>query len=198
MTTRPSASRLAGVSVDARVSFRKDAFSRRACSSRTAASPDHRSCRFHPTGRKGKPIAVNLAPAIRTSSTRCAKPALQAPKQDLKTALAKIVPGRLADELAREFGLKPAASRTSPTRHCAGRRRSSTTGNSRRSERKGTAPPRSRSAVSIRRSCRPRRSRRQRCPGLYFIGEVVDVTGHLGGFNFQWAWSSGHAAGQAV
>jgi predicted Rossmann fold flavoprotein len=35
-------------------------------------------------------------------------------------------------------------------------------------------------------------------PGLYFIGEVVDVTGHLGGFNFQWAWSSGHAAGRYV
>lgn len=34
--------------------------------------------------------------------------------------------------------------------------------------------------------------------GLYFIGEVVDVTGHLGGFNFQWAWASGHAAGQFV
>jgi len=33
-------------------------------------------------------------------------------------------------------------------------------------------------------------------PGLYFIGEVVDVTGHLGGHNFQWAWASGHAAGQ--
>jgi predicted Rossmann fold flavoprotein len=33
---------------------------------------------------------------------------------------------------------------------------------------------------------------------LYFIGEVVDVTGHLGGFNFQWAWSSGYAAGNAV
>ena len=33
-------------------------------------------------------------------------------------------------------------------------------------------------------------------PGLFFIGEVVDVTGHLGGFNFQWAWSSGHAAGR--
>jgi len=38
----------------------------------------------------------------------------------------------------------------------------------------------------------------QRVPGLYCIGEVVDVTGHLGGFNFQWAWSSGHAAGEAV
>lgn len=35
-------------------------------------------------------------------------------------------------------------------------------------------------------------------PGLFFIGEVVDVTGHLGGFNFQWAWSSGHSAGQFV
>ena len=32
-------------------------------------------------------------------------------------------------------------------------------------------------------------------PGLYFVGEVLDVTGHLGGFNFQWAWSSGYAAG---
>ena len=34
-----------------------------------------------------------------------------------------------------------------------------------------------------------------RAPGLYFIGEVVDVTGWLGGYNFQWAWASGHAAG---
>ena len=38
----------------------------------------------------------------------------------------------------------------------------------------------------------------KKVPGLYFIGEVVDVTGHLGGFNFQWAWSSGYAAGQSV
>jgi predicted Rossmann fold flavoprotein len=37
-----------------------------------------------------------------------------------------------------------------------------------------------------------------RVPGLYFIGEAVDVTGHLGGFNFQWAWASGHAAGEAA
>ena len=44
-------------------------------------------------------------------------------------------------------------------------------------------------------SSRTMESRRQ--PGLYFIGEVVDVTGWLGGYNFQWAWSSGWAAGQA-
>jgi predicted flavoprotein YhiN len=35
-------------------------------------------------------------------------------------------------------------------------------------------------------------------PGLYFIGEVVDVTGWLGGYNLQWAWSSGWVAGQVV
>lgn len=34
--------------------------------------------------------------------------------------------------------------------------------------------------------------------GLYFIGEVVDVTGWLGGYNFQWAWASGHACAQAL
>lgn len=35
-------------------------------------------------------------------------------------------------------------------------------------------------------------------PGLFFVGEVMDVTGWLGGYNFQWAWASGHAAGQSV
>ena len=35
-------------------------------------------------------------------------------------------------------------------------------------------------------------------PGLYFIGEAVDVTGWLGGYNFQWAWASGWAAGQVA
>jgi predicted Rossmann fold flavoprotein len=38
----------------------------------------------------------------------------------------------------------------------------------------------------------------KKLPGLYFIGECLDVTGWLGGYNFQWAWSSGHAAGQVV
>jgi predicted Rossmann fold flavoprotein len=38
----------------------------------------------------------------------------------------------------------------------------------------------------------------RRCPGLHFIGEVVDVTGWLGGYNFQWAWASAHACAQAL
>jgi hypothetical protein len=38
----------------------------------------------------------------------------------------------------------------------------------------------------------------RKVPGLYFIGEVVDVTGWLGGYNFQWAWASAHACGTAI
>ena len=38
----------------------------------------------------------------------------------------------------------------------------------------------------------------RKVPGLFFIGEVVDVTGHLGGHNFQWAWASGASAGRAL
>ena len=38
----------------------------------------------------------------------------------------------------------------------------------------------------------------RRVPGLYFVGEVLDVTGWLGGYNFQWAWASGHAAGSVA
>lgn len=45
--------------------------------------------------------------------------------------------------------------------------------------------------------CLSSRTMESTVSGLFFIGEVVDVTGQLGGFNFQWAWSSGHAAGQA-
>ncbi len=44
----------------------------------------------------------------------------------------------------------------------------------------------------------PRTMETRKVPGLFFIGEVVDVTGQLGGFNFQWAWASGFCAGQAI
>jgi predicted flavoprotein YhiN len=47
-----------------------------------------------------------------------------------------------------------------------------------------------------RTACRTFEARR--VPGLHIIGEAVDVTGWLGGYNFQWAWASGWAAGQAV
>jgi len=44
----------------------------------------------------------------------------------------------------------------------------------------------------------PRTMESRRCPGLYLVGEMVDVDGRLGGFNFQWAWSSAMAAARAL
>jgi predicted flavoprotein YhiN len=38
----------------------------------------------------------------------------------------------------------------------------------------------------------------RRCPGLYIVGEILDVDGRIGGFNFQWAWSTGYVAGTAL
>ncbi len=54
-----------------------------------------------------------------------------------------------------------------------------------------------RGGVSTR-ALNPKTMEAKQAPGLFFIGEVVDVTGWLGGYNFQWAWSSGYAAGQAA
>ena len=44
----------------------------------------------------------------------------------------------------------------------------------------------------------PKTLESRKIPGLYFIGEVVDVTGWLGGYNFQWAWASGYTAAHAI
>jgi predicted Rossmann fold flavoprotein len=44
----------------------------------------------------------------------------------------------------------------------------------------------------------PATMRSRICPGLYLVGEILDVDGRLGGFNFQWAWSSGWIAGEAI
>jgi predicted flavoprotein YhiN len=44
----------------------------------------------------------------------------------------------------------------------------------------------------------PARMESRWCPGLYLVGEILDVDGRLGGFNFQWAWSSAWVAGRAI
>jgi predicted Rossmann fold flavoprotein len=54
-----------------------------------------------------------------------------------------------------------------------------------------------RGGVSTR-ALNPKTMEAKQAPGLFFVGEVVDVTGWLGGYNFQWAWSSGYAAGQSA
>ena len=82
------------------------------------------------------------------------------------------------------------------TSACATSRRASRPGRCCRRARSATTRPKSRWAASTRAGLSSKTMAALAVPGLYFVGEVVDVTGWLGGYNFQWAWASGHAAGQ--
>ncbi|MBS8261548.1 NAD(P)/FAD-dependent oxidoreductase [Roseibium polysiphoniae] len=187
--------RLAGVSVDALVSFGKTSF-------REGLLFTHRGLsgpsilQISSYWQEGKPITVDLSPtrdafeAFRTART-------ESPKQDLKTVLGQLLPNRLADELSREFGLKGRLADLSDKVL----RRASEAINRWQLTPVGTEGYRTAEVTLGGVSTKELSSKTfeaSKVPGLYFIGEVVDVTGYLGGFNFQWAWSSGHACGQAV
>ena len=139
-----------------------------------------------------QPIAIDLAPASEvTASFRDPKTPRDA--GTLRAELRKTLPNRLAD---RWVELHPPASWSNAAladfeRHthawtivAAG-----TEGFEKAEVTAGGIDTDELSAKTM--ECR-------RLPGLFFIGEVVDVTGHLGGFNFQWAWASGAAAGTAL
>ncbi|WP_289032283.1 NAD(P)/FAD-dependent oxidoreductase [uncultured Roseibium sp.] len=187
--------RLAGVSVDALVSFGKTSF-------REGLLFTHRGLsgpsilQISSYWQEGKPITVDLSPtrdafeAFRTART-------ESPKQDLKTVLGQLLPNRLADELSKEFGLKGRLADLSDKVL----RRAGEAVNRWQLTPVGTEGYRTAEVTLGGVSTKELSSKTfeaSKVPGLYFIGEVVDVTGHLGGFNFQWAWSSGHACGQAV
>ncbi|MEP4034493.1 NAD(P)/FAD-dependent oxidoreductase [Roseibium polysiphoniae] len=187
--------RLAGVSVDALVSFGKTSF-------REGLLFTHRGLsgpsilQISSYWQEGKPITVDLSPtrdafeAFRTART-------ESPKQDLKTVLGQLLPNRLADELSREFGLKGRLADLSDKVL----RRAGEAINRWQLTPVGTEGYRTAEVTLGGVSTKELSSKTfesNKVPGLYFIGEVVDVTGHLGGFNFQWAWSSGHACGHAV
>ncbi|NBN79148.1 aminoacetone oxidase family FAD-binding enzyme [Microvirga tunisiensis] len=187
--------KLAGVSVDAVVRFGKTAF-------REGLLFTHRGLsgpsilQISSYWREGQPISVDLAPG--TDVFAALKEARQAQgRQDIRTAVGHILPRRLAEELATEYGLGGRLADLSDKvlRQTADRL------NAWSLLPAGTEGYRT-AEVTLGGVDTDELSSRTmaatRVPGLFFIGEVVDVTGHLGGFNFQWAWASGHAAGQSV
>ena len=121
----------------------------------------------------------------------------QRPGVELKTALAELLPKRLAQRLCeRWLENRPLRQyRAAELREIAARLESwpvtpsGTEGYRTAEVTLGGVDTRELSSVMME---------SRRVPSLYFIGEVVDVTGHLGGYNFQWAWASGVAAGRAV
>ncbi|WP_305988000.1 NAD(P)/FAD-dependent oxidoreductase [Roseibium sp. MMSF_3544] len=187
--------RLAGVSVDAKVSFQKTTF-------REGLLFTHRGLsgpsilQISSYWQEGKPIAVNLVPETDVfESLRDARG--ESPRQDLKTALGQLLPNRLADELSDVFSLKGRLADQSDKVL----RRAADHLNRWQLTPVGTEGYRT-AEVTLggvdTKELSSKTMESSKVPGLFFIGEVVDVTGHLGGFNFQWAWSSGHAAGQFV
>lgn len=118
------------------------------------------------------------------------------PEQELKTALSRLLPKRLADKLLelgvyqnqplKALNAKSAARIAESLQHYVFRPNGT--------EGYRTAEVTLGGVDTNELSSKTMEAKKQ--PGLYFIGEVVDVTGWLGGYNFQWAWSSGWVAGQ--
>ncbi len=145
---------------------------------------------------EGEPIVINLAPGREMFSFLKAHKQNQ-PRLHISKALAEILPRRLAQSICDERDDSGPLANLSDTRL----RALASTINAWHVKPIGTEGYRraevTRGGVDTRElSSQTMEANKQ--PGLFFIGEVVDVTGHLGGFNFQWAWSSGYVAGQYV
>ncbi len=140
----------------------------------------------------GQPVVFDLAPGqVWTDPLR-----MQTSQRDLstaRTALRAVLPHRLAD---RWLALQPPAAWTNQGLGEAESALHRWTIYPAGTEGYEKAEVTAGGVDTAELSARTMESRK--VPGLYFIGEVVDVTGHLGGFNFQWAWASGAAAGRAL
>jgi predicted Rossmann fold flavoprotein len=186
---------LAGVSVDARVSAGKARFEEAMLfTHRGLSGPAVLQASSY--WREGEAIEVDMAPGADVLAAL--KAARQANgRQGAATALAEHVPKRLADLLVEQAGLGGPIADASDKRLAAlaeavNRWRVKPVG----SEGYRTAEV---TLGGIDTAALDQKTMAAKTvPGLYFVGEVVDVTGWLGGYNFQWAWASGWAAGQAA
>ncbi len=146
--------------------------------------------------REGQEIVVSMAPGQDVFATLKAAKASN-PRQAVHTALSALVPARLAQKLADDAGARSKLADTPD----AVLRALDTAVNGWRVKPVGSEGYRTAEVTLGGVDTRDLNSTTMAAndvPGLYFIGECVDVTGWLGGYNFQWAWSSGWAAGQVV
>jgi predicted Rossmann fold flavoprotein len=146
--------------------------------------------------REGRDLAIDLAPGIDVSAGLKALRRSH-PRQEMATALAGFIPKRLAAVMADTIASPERIADFSDallTKVTAAVKQWRVRPNGTEGYR--TAEVTLGGVDTSGLSSKTFESRS--VPGLYFIGEVVDVTGHLGGFNFQWAWSSGCAAARHV
>ncbi len=144
----------------------------------------------------GQPLSLNLLPNDDAETWLAAQQA-ERPASELKTVLSEALPKRFAQRLCeRWIDNKPLRQYRAAELKAIAAQLSEWPITASGTEGYRTAEVTLGGVDTDELSSSTMQSRR--VPGLYFIGEVVDVTGWLGGYNFQWAWASGHAAGHSV
>nr|WP_321527199.1 NAD(P)/FAD-dependent oxidoreductase [uncultured Cohaesibacter sp.] len=186
---------LAGLSVDAEVRFGKVMF-------REGLLFTHRGLsgpsilQISSYWQEGNPVTINLAPGANCLESLMAARKSN-PKQDVATSLSDILPKRLAKAIIEREGIKGHIAeqgdkllrKLDEAVHRWQVIPVGTEGYRTAEVTLGGVDTKALSSKTMQAND---------VPGLYFIGEVVDVTGQLGGYNFQWAWASGAAAGRAL
>jgi predicted Rossmann fold flavoprotein len=186
---------LAGVSVDATVSCAGASFRENVLFTHRGLSGPA-ILQISSFWRQGDTILLDLSPE-RDASAFLRERKHARPKAEAKSVLAEMVPARLAQALA-EAGLPLGPIANIPDRTIAAFAARLKRWEVRPTGSEGWAKAEVTLGGIDTRDLSSRTMEARNVPGLYAIGEAVDVTGWLGGYNFQWAWSSGWCAGQAV
>ncbi len=186
---------LTGLAVDAEIRFEKTTF-------KEALLFTHRGLsgpailQISSYWREGQPIHINMMPGLNMFE-ELGKARTTKGKQQVSNVLSMWLPGRLADFVCARAGLN---GRLADMNNSKLQKIADTVNNwqvlPQGTEGYRTAEVTLGGVNTTEISSKTMES--SKVSNLYFIGELVDVTGHLGGHNFQWAWASGHAAGEAV
>jgi predicted Rossmann fold flavoprotein len=184
---------LAGVSADAVVAYRRDRFHEKILFTHRGLSGPA-ILQISSYWRTG-PLTIDLLPDIEPLAFFKERKRSR-PRAELKNMLAELLPARLAEALAGTTGTIEMANQPDRALTTLAARLKNWTVEPIGSEGWDKAEVTAGGIDTAALSSRTMEART--VPGLYVIGEAVDVTGWLGGYNFQWAWSSGWCAGQAI
>ena len=186
---------LAGVSVDAIVSCGRDSFRENILFTHRGLSGPA-ILQISSYWREGDTLSLNLAPSLDIESFLTDRKRAR-PKAELKTVLSEVIPSRLAHALADAVASNVSIANV-PDRSLSDLAQRLKRWQIKPSDSEGWA----KAEVTVRgidtAALSSKTMESRNVPGLFAIGEAVDVTGWLGGYNFQWAWSSGWCAGNAV
>ena len=186
---------LAGVSADAIASCGRDSFRENILFTHRGLSGPA-ILQISSYWRAGETLSLNLAPSLDIEDVLADRKRTR-PKAELKTVLAEVIPTRLAHALAGASTANVAIANV-PDRDLSALAQRLKRWQLKPSGSEGWAKAEVTVAGIDTGALSSKTMEARSVPGLFAIGEAVDVTGWLGGYNFQWAWSSGWCAGQAV